>query len=230
MANNKKLGTLKNAAADKRVDEKAKVSMIAQEVFEEEKKNIPAILESKIQQIAKRMAEVKDGINPTEIYSIMRNDHNIGVKKKYTSEELEVLFDSYTKIIEMINEKQTYPPTIKNFCSYIGISTNTYNEWLGSTDSARKDIMQRIDDYISDMALSLAQIRKVDTIATMFRAKTEHKMVEAQAPTVIRHEESVSLDEIKEQLKALQNGQSLVEMKQGKDGVFRYEEKEKQKE
>ena len=157
---------------------------------------------------------------------MMHKKEHLGIKKKYTPEELGVLLESYTRIIEMINEKQTYPPTIKNFCSYIGISTNTYNEWLVSTDSNRKEIMQRIDDYISDMALSLAQIRKVDTIATMFRAKTEHKMVEAQAPTVIRHEESVSLDEIKEQLKALQNGQSLVEMKQGKDGVFRYEEKE----
>ena len=209
----------------KAVENETKNSLIAK-TFEEEKKNIPTILENKINKIAERLAEKSDGISPTEIYSIMRNENYLGTKKKYTPEELGVLLESYTRIIEMINEKQTYPPTIKNFCSYIGISTNTYNEWLVSTDSNRKEIMQRIDDYISDMALSLAQIRKVDTIATMFRAKTEHKMVEAQAPTVIRHEESVSLDEIKEQLKALQNGQSLVEMKQGKDGVFRYEEKE----
>ena len=221
---NPKMKQMRRDSIDKQLDNETKTNMLAAKVFEKEKKNIPAILENKIQKIAGRLAEVKDGISPTEIYSIMRNDNFMGAKKKYTPEELGVLFESYTKIIEMINEKQTYPPTIKNFCSYIGISTNTYNEWLGSTDSNRKDIMQRIDDYISDMALSLAQIRKVDTIATMFRAKTEHKMVEAQAPTVIRHEESVSLDEIKEQLKALQNGQSLVEMKQGKDGVFRYEE------
>lgn len=225
MANNKMKQTQRDFQDKKAVENETKNSLIAK-TFEEEKKNIPTILENKINKIAERLAEKSDGISPTEIYSIMRNENYLGIKKKYTPEELGVLLESYTRIIEMINEKQTYPPTIKNFCSYIGISTNTYNEWLVSTDSNRKEIMQRIDDYISDMALSLAQIRKVDTIATMFRAKTEHKMVEAQAPTVIRHEESVSLDEIKEQLKALQNGQSLVEMKQGKDGVFRYEEKE----
>lgn len=225
MANNKMKQVQRDFQDKKAVENEKKNSLIAK-TFEEEKKNIPTILEEKINKIAERLAEKSDGISPTEIYSIMRNENYLGIKKKYTPEELGVLLESYTRIIEMINEKQTYPPTIKNFCSYIGISTNTYNEWLVSTDSNRKEIMQRIDDYISDMALSLAQIRKVDTIATMFRAKTEHKMVEAQAPTVIRHEESVSLDEIKEQLKALQNGQSLVEMKQGKDGVFRYEEKE----
>lgn len=225
MANNKMKQTQREFQ-DKKAEENDKKNSLIAKTFEEEKKNIPTILESKINKIAERLAEKSDGISPTEIYSIMRNENYLGIKKKYTPEELGVLLESYTRIIEMINEKQTYPPTIKNFCSYIGISTNTYNEWLVSTDSNRKEIMQRIDDYISDMALSLAQIRKVDTIATMFRAKTEHKMVEAQAPTVIRHEESVSLDEIKEQLKALQNGQSLVEMKQGKDGVFRYEEKE----
>ena len=225
MANNKMKQVQREFQDKKAAENETKNSLIAK-TFEEEKKNIPTILENKINKIAERLAEKSDGISPTEIYSIMRNENYLGIKKKYTPEELGVLLESYTRIIEMINEKQTYPPTIKNFCSYIGISTNTYNEWLVSTDSNRKEIMQRIDDYISDMALSLAQIRKVDTIATMFRAKTEHKMVEAQAPTVIRHEESVSLDEIKEQLKALQNGQSLVEMKQGKDGVFRYEEKE----
>lgn len=225
MANTRAKQMHKDFQDKKAVENETKNSLIAK-TFEEEKKNIPTILENKINKIAERLAEKSDGISPTEIYSIMRNENYLGIKKKYTPEELGVLLESYTRIIEMINEKQTYPPTIKNFCSYIGISTNTYNEWLVSTDSNRKEIMQRIDDYISDMALSLAQIRKVDTIATMFRAKTEHKMVEAQAPTVIRHEESVSLDEIKEQLKALQNGQSLVEMKQGKDGVFRYEEKE----
>lgn len=198
--------------------------------FKEQREKIPALLEQKTKEIADRLSKTStQGLNPTEIYLLMKNTELGTGRKTYTVSELEILFDNYTKIMYMVNQKQTYPPTIKNFCAYLGISTTTYEQWLMSSDINRKNIMKEIDDYISDMALSLAQTKKVDNITTMFRAKTEHKMVEAQAPTIIRHEEAVDMSEIREQLKALQGGHSLLEMKQDKNGVYSYEEKEEKK-
>jgi len=120
-----------------------------------------------------------------------------------------MLFDYYRDFIAEINTIIRYIPTKKNFCAFAEMSSSTYDTYLIEGDSQRIEIMKMIDDYITDISLTLAQHREIDNVTTMFRSKTEHGMVEATAPIVIKHETDVNLDAIKEQVKALKAGKSL---------------------
>lgn len=143
-----------------------------------------------------------------EIDKLIRGKNIIG-GALYSAEELSMLFDYYRDFIAEINTVTRYVPTKKNFCAFANMSSATYDTYLVEGDLQRVEIMKMIDDYITDISLTLAQNREIDNVTTMFRSKTEHNMVEATAPIVIKHETDVNLDEIKEQVKALKSGKSL---------------------
>lgn len=153
-------------------------------------------------------------INPESRLTLLEIDKLIRGKKAvggalYSAEELSMLFDYYRDFIAEINTIIRYIPTKKNFCAFAEMSSSTYDTYLIEGDSQRIEIMKMIDDYITDISLTLAQHREIDNVTTMFRSKTEHGMVEATAPIVIKHETDVNLDAIKEQVKALKAGKSL---------------------
>ena len=143
-----------------------------------------------------------------EIDKLIRGKNMIGVAL-YSAEELSILFDYYRNFIAEINTVTRYIPTKKNFCAFANMSSSTYDAYLVEGEIQRIETMKMIDDYITDISLTLAQQREIDNVTTMFRSKTEHGMVEATAPIVIKHETNVNLDEIKEQVKALKSGKSL---------------------
>ncbi|MFQ8989159.1 MAG: hypothetical protein ACLR6T_10830, partial [Intestinibacter sp.] len=63
---------------------------------------------------------------------------------------------------------------------------------------------------------------------TMFRAKTEHGYVEAQAPVVIEHKSEIDMDKMKKQLEAIEQGKSLqtITFEKKQDGSYGMREKE----
>lgn len=146
---------------------------------------------------------------------------------KYNAEELAIIFECYQEIMTEINKKQVFQPTIKNFCSFCGISSALYHQWQKDVDNAdRREVMQQIDDYITDVSLSLAQQGKIREITTLFRSKSEHGMVEAAAPITYKVQKEVDMDKIKAQLSVINSGKSLknVELVKGKDGVYHVDE------
>ena len=143
-----------------------------------------------------------------EIDKLIRGKRTVGVAL-YSAEELSMLFDYYRDFISEINTVTRYIPTKKNFCAFANMSSSTYETYLTDGDMQRIEIMKMIDDYITDISLTLAQHREIDNVTTMFRSKTEHGMVEATAPIVIRKEHDINLGEIKQQLNALKAGKSL---------------------
>ena len=150
----------------------------------------------------------------------------MGVSPKYSTTELAILFDYYKQFIQQINEKTSYVPTKEDFCSFAGISTTIYNNWKQSEDAERRDIMQKIDDYLVDIHLSMAQRGDIREISTIFRAKSEFGMVEAQAPQVIKHEMESDMKQILANIDAINSGKSLkaIESVKGEDGVYRPKE------
>lgn len=143
-----------------------------------------------------------------EIDKLLRGKHLVGTQL-YSAEELAMVFDYYREFISEINKVVRYIPSKKNFCGFAKMSSSTYDSYLINGDSQRIEIMKMIDDYITDIALTLAQHREIDNATTMFRSKAEHGMVEATAPIVIRRENDINLDEIKQQVEALKAGKSL---------------------
>lgn len=143
-----------------------------------------------------------------EIDRIIRGKTLVGTNL-YSAEELAILFDYYREFISEINKVTRYVPSKKNFCAFAKMSSRTYDSYLINGDSQRIDVMQMIDDYITDISLTLAQNREIDNVTTIYRSKAEHGMVEATAPIVIRHETDVNIEEIKEQVKALKAGKNL---------------------
>lgn len=147
-------------------------------------------------------------LNLVEIDKIIRGKTLLG-QSMYSAEELAIVFDYYREFIGEINKVMRYVPSKKNFCAFAKMSSNTYDNYLINGDSQRIDVMKMIDDYITDISLTLAQNREIDNVTTIYRSKAEHGMVEATAPIVIKHEADINLDEIKEQVKALKEGKNL---------------------
>lgn len=157
-----------------------------------------------------------------ELRNLISEKSLIGSTPKYSTTELSILFVYYKEFISKINEYTNYLPTKQNFCSFAGISTNTFNSYKQSEDAERREIIQQIEDYITDLMLTSAQKGEIKEISTLFRAKAEHGYVEAQAPIVIEHKTEADINNIMKQIEAVNKGRSLkeIELKPDKNGVY----------
>ncbi len=163
-----------------------------------------------------------NNLSVIELRTLMSEKNLVGISPKYSNVELAILFDYYKDFISKINEKTRYLPTKQNFCSFIGISTQTYDKYKTSEDSERREIIQKIEDYITDIMLSSAQKGDIREVTTMFRTKAEHGYIEAQAPIVIEHKSETDINNIMKQIEAVNKGRSLkeIELKPDKNGVY----------
>ena len=197
-------------------------------VKKEYQDNLKEYLEQKEYDLAYKLKHLEEGKNLSviELKSLLSQKNVIGLSPKYSTTELAILFDYYKQFIQQINEKTPYIPTKEDFCSFAGISTNVYNNWKQGEDAERRDMMQKIDDYLVDIHLSMAQRGDIREISTIFRAKSEFGMVEAQAPTVIKHEMQSDMKQILANIDAINAGKSLkaIQLEEGKDGIYRPKE------
>ncbi len=182
------------------------------------------MLETRINALSKDLhqANPNSKLSELEINHLLRQGGKITKNFKYSAEELEILFDYYQEAMTVINKRQIFPPTKKNFCAFAGISSSTYDTYLRSPDEAKREVMLMIDDYITDTTLTLAQNGKIREITTMFRGKTEHGMVEANAPVVIEHKTGVDFATIASRIEAIKKAekQKSIQLKPNKDGVY----------
>lgn len=216
----------KQTLDSKKIEEKAKQAQLtnikAELVKQEYQDNLKEHMEQRLFDLIHKLKQIDGSLSTIEIKSLISQKNVIGISPKYGNTELAILFDYYKQFIEKINEVQRYLPTKKNFCSFAGISSVTYDNYKQSDDAERRELMQMIDDYITDIMLTSAQDGEVREISTIYRTKAEHGMVEAQAPVVIQHKTEANLDEIKKQIEAINQGKSLkaIELKQQPDGSY----------
>lgn len=199
----------------------AKAELVKQEYQD----NLKEHLEQRLYDLIYKLKHVDGSLSTIELKSLLSQKNTIGVSPKYSNTELAILFDYYKQFIEKINESQRYLPTKKNFCSFAGISSTTYDGYRQSDDSERREIMQIIDDYITDIMLTSAQDGEVKEISTIYRTKSEHGMVEATAPIVIQHKSEANINDIRKQIEAINQGKSLkaIELKQNSKGIYEEE-------
>ena len=234
MDNQKEKGRIKHKKTldlkkiEQKKEQKQLTKMKTELVKKEYQDNLKEILEQKMFDLAYKLKHIEEGkdLSVIELKSLLSQKNVIGLSPKYSTTELAILFDYYKQFIQQINEKTSYIPTKEDFCSFSGISTNVYNRWKQSEDAERREIMQKIDDYLVDIHLSMAQRGDIKEISTIFRAKSEFGMVEAQAPTVVKHEMESDMKQILANIDAINSGKSLktIEGVKGEDGVYRAKE------
>ena len=209
---------------DKKREKQMLINDMKNEYLEEYKNNLPNILNERICQLAEKLHTTERGrtLSELEINHLLRKGNNVTKTVKYSADELKIVFDYYQEAMIEINKKQVYPPSKKNFCAFAGMSSASYESYIRSADEDKREIMQMIDDFITDNALTLAQNGKIKEITTLFRGKTEHGMVEATAPVVIEHKTNVDLNTINARIQAIKmaDKQKNIELKPNKDGVY----------
>ncbi|MBE5820421.1 MAG: hypothetical protein E7310_06395 [Clostridiales bacterium] len=207
--------------------EKQNVSNMKQELIKKEyQDNLTSYLDSKLDEVIEKLQKSNKNLSTIELRSLLAQKNTIGVSPKYNNTELAILFDYYQLFIENINKVKQFLPTKKNFCSFIGVSSKTYDNWRQAEDIERQEIMQKIDDYITDILLTSAQDGEVKEISTIYRTKAEHGMVEASNPIIIEHKSQADINSIMKQIEAVNQGKSLrtIELKQQDDGSYAEEE------
>lgn len=202
--------------------------MKAEIVKKEFQDNLKEHLEQKLNDVINKLQTTEKGekLSIVELKTMLAQKNQNGLSPKYSTTELAIIIDYYKQFITEINKVQKYIPSIPNFCGFAGITTSQYNNWKISEDEERRELIQRIDDYIADIMLTLAQEGEIKEVTTIFRAHAEHKMVEPTAPITIQHKSDLNMDDIMAQIKAVNEGKSLktIELKECKDGVFREKE------
>lgn len=186
--------------------------------------NLKEHLEQKLFDLIYKLKHTEKGekLSIVEIKTMLSQKNANGLSPKYSNTELSILADYYKQFVAQINKMQRFIPSIPNFCGFAGITTTQYKNWKMSDDSERREIMQRIDDYIADIMLTSAQEGEIKEVTTIFRAHAEHGMVEPTAPVVIQHKSEVNVNDIMKQIEAVRNGKSLkdITLEKKEDGSY----------
>ena len=182
--------------------------LIADKVFNATQKELIPNMQSKLKEIAKKVSELDDndnGLIATQIELILGerawSDICTINSKTYTPEEIMIGLELYRQAIALINEKIVYPPNIYTYCSFMGISTATYNSYR--VDPERAEAIKMVDDYIAGIQFTSAQLGKIKEVITIFGLKSIHGLYEAQAPLQVKSIDKTDIDEIRDQLKLL---------------------------
>ena len=170
------LSTIKEGKTKKIERDKHDIELIEKkkiEIAKQESKKLPAILQEKTSELAELIADDEVLQIPYQrIIALISSNHNMSVKVSYTNDELNIAFNEFRLLLAKLSEKMpNMTPSIEMFCAYIGISTGTYKSWRNSSDEMRREVMNRIDDYIVDTSLHLSVQKKTDNYTTVFRAK-----------------------------------------------------------
>lgn len=201
---------------EKKEFQRVKSEALSKNDYEDLKSNLPEIIRNKKRELVLKMEEyMLDNDVKTVPYSRiyeMMSSGNIYNRTKYSSEELAIAFEVFKSITADISAKNyKHTPTKQNFCAFIGISTVTFDNYRTSEDLELVEVVNRIDDYLTDVQLTLAQNNILNPTVTLFRTKVEHNYIE---PTeVIRQVADTNTDRqgIEERLRNL-TGKEIIDV------------------
>ena len=202
------LETIKDGRTKRQSKDKHDIELIEKkkiEIAKQESKKLPAILQEKTSELAELIADDEVLQIPYQrIIALISSNHNMSVKVSYTNDELNIAFNEFRLLLAKLSEKMpNMTPSIEMFCAYIGISTGTYKSWRNSSDEMRREVMNRIDDYIVDTSLHLSVQKKTDNYTTVFRAKAQHGMVEQSAPIIVEHRTAPDRNEMLDKISGI---------------------------
>lgn len=184
---------------------KQELRVAKEDALELKKQELEYDLKYQLDKLKKEL-EVDDNMTNAKLMLAISNPNlKFGIQKKYSAEELMIIFQKYKELVAMLSELEEFVPSKENFSAFAGISTVTYNQYKVCNDPSIVETMEVIDDYIKELNLEMSQKRRLDSYTTIFRMKASHGMVEAQPVTVVEHRKVANKDKIKEQLNNLKN-------------------------
>lgn len=202
---------------DKKEIEKQK---IIQEIKEESKNMLLPNLKDKMLQTTETIVNLlkEKNLNNIQIMSIIAKgsllENALGRSVGYTPQELSIGFDLYLDMINKINEIKPFPPTVESFANFMGISRDTYNNYL--VDAERKDVMNYIHSYLLGVLATSSLTGETKEISSIYLQKSMGKVEQVQ-PIVVEHKKMANIDDINKRLADLSKDNII-------DGI--YEEKE----
>ena len=183
------------------------------EIKEESKEMLLPNLKDKMQKTGDLIVDMlkKKEVNNIQIMSMIAKasllDTALAGGVSYTPQELRIGFDLYLDMINRINEIKLFPPTIESFTAFMGISRETYNNYL--VDYERKDVMNYIHSYLLGMLATSSLTGEVREISSIYLQKSMGKIEQIQ-PIVVEHKKIADINEIQEKLKSLRN-ENIIE-------------------
>lgn len=163
--------------------QRVKSEALSHNYYADAKANLPEIIKEKKRELVLKMEEymLENDVKTvpySRVYQLMSSG-NIYNRTKYSSEELSIAFEVFKSITADISAKNyKHTPTKQNFCAFIGISTVTFDNYRTSDDLELVEVVNRIDDYLTDVQLTMAQNNILNPTVTLFRTKVEHNYIE----------------------------------------------------
>lgn len=197
----------------KEQDEEYRISLKEAEIkiFEKAKENLPTLLKERLCEVEKALETELNGyagLTSTKIHQLISRQtyYSTNGSISYSPKEIMIVFDAYKSVIEIINRKCLFVPSLKNFCAFAGISSNTFMNYLQSPDEDKRNAARMVDDYLSDMLLDAAKMRRTEAAPSIFEAKSVHQMTEAVNPMVIQSGSNINIDSVKSKIAQIRQG------------------------
>lgn len=152
----------------------------------------------------------EENVNNIQIMSLiaqrsMLEIANVG-NLTFTPYEINIAFNLYLEMINKINDIKKFPPTVESFSLFLGISRNTYNNWL--VDFEKKEVMDYIHSYLLGVLSTGGLTGEVRELSTMYQQKVMGK-IEAQTPIIVEHKKTADIDSINQQLNSLKKSKII---------------------
>jgi hypothetical protein len=176
---------------------------LIQEIKEESKNMLLPNLKDKMIKTTDLIIDTlsKKDINNIQIMSLIAKgsllENALGGYISYTPQELRAGFDLYLDMINKINEIKPFPPTVESFSNFMGISRETYNNYL--VDTERKDVMNYIHSYLLGVLATSSLTGEVKEISSIYLQKSMGKTEQVQ-PIVVEHKKVANIDDINKRL------------------------------
>lgn len=107
---------------------------------------------------------------------------NKGHKIAYSPEDLKKALDLLVELTTLYNAKTRYQPTVITFCRFIGISTNTFNNW-SCENNERGETIRLIQDYFKSILTQGMVTGELNPVAGAFIGKSTLGMKENDGNT-----------------------------------------------
>jgi len=212
MSSSEKEKLAEGTKAQKEVDAKDRITIrnAKEKLFELAKADLPKTLEQRTNDLViaiENSLEDVEGLKATRIHKLISS--NVKGRNIYTADELSISFDAYRNMIEKINEKVLYVPSRGSYCAFIGVSTNTFENYLVSPDDEKREIAMMINDYINTMMLDSGKMRKTDASVTIYEMKAIQKQAETTSPQVVNISGNVNMKNVNELIDRITQGKTI---------------------
>ena len=199
-----------NVLEDERIQEKEEFRKVTKEISLKNNKDLKIIVEERKKTITDSvMAYISENdlqrIPYAKMYDLLSSGNTYN-RTQYSSIELMITFEVFKSITsDMTLSNPKHFPSKQAFCTFIGVSTSTYDRWKLRDDMELVEMVGRIDDYLTDIQLTMAQNGLINPGATMFRMKTEHGYIEPKDFIAITNEIITDTSDIRQRFLSVKN-------------------------